>query len=326
MRVYRDRDANLDWLKNKTIAVIGYGSQGAAQALCFRDSGLDVVVAARKNGPSWRRARTDGFEPAELGEAARRGDVVCMLISDTSQPEVYYRFVHPHMTPGKTLYFSHGFNITYEFIKPPRSVDVVMVAPHGPGRQLRELYLAGKGLPALLAVHRDASGHAKRTALALAKACGFTRSGVFEAPFNHETFADLFSEQAVLCGGVSELVKSAYETLVEAGIEPELAWFCCLYELKLTVDLIHHEGIEGMWSAVSETARYGGRTRGPRAIDTASKAELRRILKEIMSGEFGRELAQEYRRRMPLLRRAKREGVRHGIERTGRQIRRYFDI
>ncbi|MCK4714695.1 MAG: ketol-acid reductoisomerase, partial [Candidatus Aenigmarchaeota archaeon] len=248
-----------------------------------------------------------------------------MLISDTSQPEVYYKFIHSHMKPSKTLYFSHGFNITYRFIKPPRSVDVVMVAPHGPGKQLRELYLEGKGLPALMAVHRDASGNAKKTALALAKACGFTRAGVFEAPFDHETYADLFSEQAVLCGGVSELVSSAYKTLVEEGIEPELAWFCCLYELKLTVDLIHKEGIEGMWSRVSETARYGGRTRGPRVIGKASKEELKHILKEIKTGDFARELAEQYRKRMPYLRRAKRKGSGSGIERTGRALRRSFD-
>ncbi len=197
MKLYRSRDADLRFLDGKRIAVLGYGSQGAAQALCFRDSGLDVIVSARKNGPSWRRASTDGFELAEFSEAARKCDIVCMLISDTSQPEIYYKFIHKHMKRGKTLYFSHGFNITYGFIKPPPSADVIMVAPHGPGKQLRDLYLEGKGLPALLAVNNDASGKAEKTALALAAACGFTRAGVFKAPFNNETYADLFSEQVV---------------------------------------------------------------------------------------------------------------------------------
>ncbi|MDO8339874.1 MAG: ketol-acid reductoisomerase [Candidatus Burarchaeum sp.] len=336
MRVYKDRDADVAHLKGKLIAVLGYGSQGSAQAQCFRDSGLRVIVGARKGGKSWRKAKHDGFRVVSMDEAAKRADIICMLTSDSSQPEVYERFVRPHLAgtrqhlgggkQHKTLYFSHGFNITYKLIKPPRNTDVIMVAPHGPGRQLRELFVEGKGLPALLAIHQDASGHAKRIALALAKACGFTRTGVFEAPFNHETFADLFSEQAVLCGGVSELVKSAYETLVRAGIEPELAWFCCLYELKLTVDLLHKEGIEGMWSHVSETAHYGGRIRGRRVIGREARREMQLMLKEIMRGEFARELAGQARKKMPRLRQAKRAGLGHGIERTGRQVRRNFNL
>jgi ketol-acid reductoisomerase len=329
MRVYKDRDADVARLKNKLIAILGYGSQGSAQAQCFRDSGLDVIVGARKGGRSWKAAEKDGFKVFAMDEAAKRADVICMLTSDSSQPEVYARFVKRHLSGAKqhkTLYFSHGFNITYGLIKPPKNIDVIMVAPHGPGKQLRELYIEGKGLPALLAIHQDASGHAKQTALALAKACGFTRPGVFEAPFHHETYADLFSEQAVLCGGVSELVKSAYETLVKAGIEPELAWFCCLYELKLTVELIHREGIEGMWARVSETAHYGGRTRGRRVIGKKARKEMELMLKEIMRGEFARELAGQARRKMPSLRTAKRAGMRHGIERTGRQVKRKFDL
>jgi len=326
MRVYVDRDADIGILKGRTIAVLGYGSQGSAQAQCFRDSELRVIIGARKNGKSYKTAKKDGFEVHDFGDAARRANIICMLTSDASQKEVYEKYVVKNLSRNKALYFSHGFAITYGLIRPPKNIDVIMVAPHGPGKQLREKFLEGKGLPALMAIHQNASGNAKRIALALAKACGFTRCGVFEGTFQNETYADLFAEQAVLCGGVSELVKSAYDTMVEEGIPPHLAWFCALYELKLTTDLIHKEGIEGMWERVSGTAHYGGRTRGPRIINEKSKSEMKKMLKEIKSGKFARELAKETKTGMKKLARMAKISSRHHIELTGASIRRKFRL
>ncbi len=326
MDVYQDKDADIGVLRGKTIAILGYGSQGRAQAHCFRDSKLRVIVGARKNGKSWNAAKKDGFEVHDFDDAARRGDIICMLTSDASQPEVYEKHVRPNLRKNAALYFSHGFAITYGLIRPPKNIDVIMVAPHGPGKQLRELYLEGKGLPALLAIHQNASGNAKRIALALAKACGFTRCGVFESTFAKETYADLFAEQAVLCGGVSELVRSAYDAMVEEGIPPHLAWFCALYELKLTTDLIHHEGIEGMWGRVSGTAHYGGRTRGPRVINAQSRKEMKKMLQEIKSGKFARELAKETKTGMKKLARMAKISSRHPSELTGSLIRRKFRL
>jgi ketol-acid reductoisomerase len=326
MKVYVDKDAGTGVLRSKAIAVLGYGSQGRAQAQCFRDSGLRVVVGARKTGKSCNLAKKDGFKVVEMTDAVKQSDVICMLTSDASQKEVYETYVRPNIRKGAALYFSHGFAITYGLIRPPKNIDVIMVAPHGPGKQLREKFLASTGLPALLAVHQNVSGNAKRIALALAKACGFTRAGVFESTFQQETYADLFAEQAVLCGGVSELVRAAYDAMVEEGIPPHLAWFCALYELKLTTDLIHHEGIEGMWKRVSGTAHYGGRTRGPRIINEKSKKEMRRMLAEIKSGKFAKELAKEAKTGMRRLKKLSALHARHPIERTGSLIRRKFRL
>ncbi|MFA6035681.1 MAG: ketol-acid reductoisomerase [Candidatus Micrarchaeia archaeon] len=326
MRVYHNQDASTGVLRSKTIAVLGYGSQGRAQAQCFRDSGLHVIIGSRKNGKSWNAAKKDNFKVVDMTDAVKQSDVICMLTSDASQKEVYEKYVVKNLARNKALYFSHGFAITYGLIRPPKNIDVIMLAPHGPGKQLRELYLEGKGLPALLAVHQNASGKAKRIALALAKACGFTRAGVFESTFQQETYADLFAEQAVLCGGVSELVRAAYDAMVEEGIPPHLAWFCSLYELKLTTDLIHKEGIEGMWKQVSGTAHYGGRTRGPRIINAQSRKEMKKMLAEIKSGKFAQELAKEAKKGMPKLRRLSLLHSRHQIERTGSLIRRKFRL
>ncbi|MEW6328644.1 MAG: ketol-acid reductoisomerase [Candidatus Micrarchaeota archaeon] len=326
MKVYRDKDADESVLKGKTVAVIGYGIQGSAQALCLRDSGVDVVVGARSNGNSWMRALKDGMEVMEIDKAAREGDIVCMLTPDMTQKDIYEKSVRASMSEGKTLYFSHGFNIVFNLIKPPANVDVIMLAPKGPGAKLREAYANGWGIPALLAIHQDYTGRARETALGLAKAMGFTKPGVFESAFEQETVCDLFGEQAVLCGGSAELVKAGFDTLVDAGFPPEVAYFECLYELKLITDLIQEGGIEYMWKRVSETARYGGLTRGKRVIDERVRANMREILREIKDGRFARELTGEYAgglKKMDAMVKAERD---EQIEKVGAEIREKFEF
>lgn len=325
-RVYLDGDVSLEPLKGKTVAIIGYGSQGRAQALNMRDSGVNVILGLRPSGPSWRRAMGEGFRVYEIGEAARRGDVVHLLVPDEVQPEVYERFIKPHMEPGKTLSFSHGFNVVYGLIKPPKHVDVVMVAPKGPGALVREMFVRGFGVPALVAVENDFTGHAKQTALAMAKAIGATRACVIETSFREEVETDNFGEQVVLCGGVTALIKSAFEVLVEAGYQPEVAYFEVLNELKLIVDLIYSKGIYGMWLSVSNTAKYGGLTRGRRVINEAVREEMRKILDEVRRGYFAREWIEEYRRgckKMLSLLKAERE---HPIESVGKLLRGYMGL
>lgn len=325
MKIYYDDDVSMGVLRGKTIAVIGYGIQGAAQAQCLKDSGLDVVVGLRK-GPSWEKASKDGMRVMSIPEAAKAGDIIMMLTPDMTQKKIYQEYIEKNLEPGDALYFSHGLNITYDLIKPPHSVDVIMVAPKGPGAKLREEYLNGFGIPGLVAVHHDYSGKAKEKALALAKAMHLTKAGVFECTFDQETRSDLFGEQTVLCGGSVELIKAGFETLVEAGYPPEIAYFEVLHELKLIVDLVQKGGLEYMWSRVSETARYGGRTRGKRVIDAKVKERMKEILKEIEDGSFAKEWVAEYNRGLPLFEEMRRKESRHQIEQVGEKIRSMFSI
>jgi len=323
LKVYYDKDVNMDVLDGKTIAVIGYGIQGAAQAQCLKDSGLDVVVGLRK-GPSWEKAENDGMRVATVSEAAKEAQVIMLLTPDMTQKDVYYNHIQENMEDGDALYFSHGLNITFGQIEPPSSIDVIMVAPKGPGAKVREEYLSGFGVPALAAVHQDYSGKAFDKALALAKAMNNTRAGVIECTFDQETYSDLFGEQAVLCGGSAELIKAGFETLVEDGFPPELAYFEVLHELKLIVDLIQAGGLEFMWSKVSETARYGGRTRGKRIIDAGVKERMKEVLKEIKDNTFADEWIAEYNNGMPKFEEMRKVESEHEIEKVGARIREMF--
>jgi ketol-acid reductoisomerase len=317
---YYDADASLEPLRGKTIAVIGYGSQGRAQALNLRDSGLRVVVGLRSEGRSYEVARADGFELVPMEVAAERGDVILMLVPDVPMAEVYSRYVEPHLKPGKTLVFAHGYNVHFGRIRPPKDVNVVLVAPKSPGPLLRQKFLEGKGVPALLAVHNDATGEAKSVALAIAKGLGCTRAGVIETTFAEETETDLLGEQAVLVGGVMELIKKGFEVLVENGYQPELAYFEVCNELKLIVDLIYSGGLMGMLRAVSDTAKYGGLTVGPRIVDEHVKENMRRALRAIRSGEFERSWTGNPKA-YEELERLMRELEQHPLEKVGRELR-----
>jgi len=319
-KVYYDADTSLEPLRDKTIAVIGYGSQGRAQALNLRDSGLRVVVGLRGEGRSYEVAKGDGFEPVPVEEAAQKGDVILMLIPDIPMPEVYSRHVEPHLKPGKTLVFAHGYNVHFGRIRPPKDVNVVLVAPKSPGPLLRQKFLEGKGVPALMAVHNDATGDARSIALAIAKGLGCTRAGVIETTFAEETETDLLGEQAVLVGGVMELIKKGFEVLVENGYQPELAYFEVCNELKLIVDLIYSGGLTGMLRAVSDTAKYGGLTVGPKIVDEHVKENMRRALEAIKSGEFERSWTGNPRA-YEELERMMRELEQHPLERVGRELR-----
>ncbi|HDJ66659.1 MAG TPA: ketol-acid reductoisomerase [Nitrososphaeria archaeon] len=307
-------------LKDKTVAVIGYGNQGRAQALNMRDSGVDVIVGVRVGGRSWKIAEEDGFKPMSIEEASRKADIIHILIPDTVQPMVYEEKIKPELKEGKTLGFSHGYNIHFKLIKPPSWVDVILIAPKSPGKRMRELYLNGGGVPALVAVGQDYSGEAMKKALAMAKAIGCSRVGVIETTFAEETETDLFGEQTVLVGGVMELIKKGFEVLVEEGYQPEISYFEVCNELKLIVDLIYREGLSGMLKAVSETARYGGLTIGPKIIDESVKERMKEALRRIRSGEFekswtGNPSAGE------LLKEKLEEIKRHPIESVGKKIR-----
>ncbi|MDT7860358.1 MAG: ketol-acid reductoisomerase [Candidatus Calditenuis sp.] len=319
-KIYYDADASLEPLRGKTIAVIGYGSQGRAQALNLRDSGLRVVVGLRSEGRSYEVAKADGFEPVPMEVAAERGDVILMLVPDVPMAEVYSRYVEPHLKPGKTLVFAHGYNVHFGRIRPPKDVNVVLVAPKSPGPLLRQKFLEGKGVPALVAVHNDATGEAKSVALAIAKGLGCTRAGVIETTFAEETETDLLGEQAVLVGGVMELIKKGFEVLVENGYQPELAYFEVCNELKLIVDLIYSGGLMGMLRAVSDTAKYGGLTVGPRIVDEHVKENMRRALRAIRSGEFERSWTGNPRA-YEELERLMRELEQHPLEKVGRELR-----
>ena len=319
-RIYYDDDCSIEPIKGRTVAVIGYGNQGHAHAQNLKDSGLSVIVGQRK-GKTWERAERDGFRVLETGEAVRRANFISILIPDPIQPKVYKEEIEPNLKEGDVLLFAHGFNIHYGQIKPPKFVDVVMIAPKCPGPILRELYKKGMGPPALVAVHQDFSGKARDIALSYAKGIGCTRAGVIETTFREETETDLFGEQVVLCGGVSSLIKTAFEVLVEAGYQPEVAYFECLHELKLIVDLIYEGGLARMREAVSETAEYGDYTRGPRVIDELVKDEMRNILREVQDGTFAKEWITENmagRPKFELLRKMERE---HLIEEVGRKLR-----
>ena len=319
--IYYDKDADLKVLKGKTVAIIGYGIQGRGQALNLRESGVKVLVAQRPGGPNFDLAKQDGFTPVSAVEATKKADVIVLLAQDTLQARIYQESIAPHLRAGKALGFSHGFAILYGLIKPPKNVDVVMVAPKGPGSLLRSQFLEGKGVPALVAVQQDATGQAKRIALAWAKGIGSTRAGVLETTFKEETETDNFGEQAVLCGGVSALIKAGFETLVEAGYQPELAYFECLHELKLITDMIWAGGIQGMRKRVSDTAKWGDISCGPRVIDERVKEAMRKLLREIQSGQFARQWIAEHEAGRPNFTRLMRQDDEHLIERTGRQLR-----
>jgi len=320
-KVYYDKDANLDVLKGKKIAIIGYGSQGHAQGQNLRDSGLDVIVADLPGTDNWKLAVKHGFKPMTAAEAAKQGDIIQILTEDEVQGIVYKNEVEPGLSKGKTLLFSHGFNIHFGQIVPPKDVDVIMVAPKGPGHLVRRVYTEGAGVPALIAIYQDASGNAKATALAYAKGIGATKVGVLETTFEEETETDLFGEQAVLCGGCTALVQAGFETLVEAGYQPEIAYFECMHELKLIVDLMYEGGMEYMRYSVSNTAEYGDYTRGPRVITDDVREEMECILAEIQSGEFAREWILENKAGRPVLNAARRHSGESMIEEVGGELR-----
>ena len=291
-----DTDVSLDILRNKTIAVIGYGIQGRAQANNMKDSGLNVIVGLYNEGKSWKVAESDGHVVKEVKEASELADIIHVLAPDMEQANIYKTEIEPELSEGKTLNFSHGAAIHWKWIVPPKNIDVVMVAPKGPGQRVRELYQEGFGTPSLVAVYQDYSGDALNKVLAMAKAIGSTRPGVIETTFKEEVETDWFGEQVDLCGGAHSLVLTAFETLVEAGYQPEVAYYECLHELKLIVDLIYKYGITGMYNRVSETARYGGLTRGPRIINKDVKENMKQVLKDIQSGEFANEWVNIYKK------------------------------
>jgi ketol-acid reductoisomerase len=320
-KVYYDADADLSLLRDKKVAVIGFGSQGHAHALNLRDSGVDVMVGLYPGSPSGARAQAAGLRVVSVAEAVQRADIVMLLVPDPVQPQVYRESIGPHLRPGQLLMFAHGFNIHFRQIVPPPEVDVTMVAPKAPGHRMRELFTQGIGVPALLAVHQDATGRAKPLTLAYAKGIGCTRAGVIETTFAEETETDLFGEQAVLCGGVTALIQAAFETLVEAGYQPEIAYFECLHELKLIVDLMYEGGMSYMRYSVSDTAEYGDYTRGPRVIDDHVRQTLREILREVQTGVFAREWILENQAGRPVFETLRRRQAQHPIEEVGRRLR-----
>ena len=320
-KIYYDNDADLSLLKGKKIAIIGYGIQGRGQSLCLRDSGCEVVVSEMEGTPNFEMAKKDGFIPVPAAEAAAAADIIQILTQDHVQAKVYVEAIKPNLKKGKALCFSHGFNIRFKQIKPPKNVDVFMVAPKGPGALVRKMYEEGKGVPCLIAVFQDATGQAKQLALAYAKALKATTAGVIETTFEEETETDLFGEQAVLCGGASELIKAGFDTLIEAGYQPEIAYFEVLHELKLITDLIQERGISGMRRGVSNTACYGDLSRGPRIITERTRKEMKKILKEIKSGKFAREWIKENVDGRPNFNRLMQEGDNHKIEQVGKQLR-----
>ena len=321
MKVYYDKDADLKALKNKTVAVIGYGSQGHAHAQNLRDSGVKVVIGQRPGGPNWNQAKQDGFKPVTAGEAAEQADLVMLLLPDQVQAEVYEKEIRPVIEAGDTLAFAHGFNIHFNQIVPPAEVDVVLIAPKGPGHLVRRVFAEGGAVPALVAVHQDATGMALKTGLAYAKGIGATRAGVIETTFAEETETDLFGEQVVLCGGLSELIKASFETLVEAGYQPEMAYFECCHELKLIIDLIYQGGLNYMRYSISNTAEYGDYSRGPRIITQETRAEMKRILEEIRSGQFAKEWILENKANAPAFKAMRKRERSHPIEIVGRRLR-----
>ena len=320
-KVYTHKEAKITPLKKKTLAVIGYGSQGHAHALNLKDSGLNVIIGLYKGSKSIRVAKRHGFEVFEVAEAVQKADVIMIGVPDMKQAEVYESEIKPNLSKGKTLLFTHGFAIHFGLIKPPRGVSVIMVAPKGPGHLVRSQFKEGKGVPALIAVLKGSSKDSKKVALSWAAGVGGARAGILETTFKEETETDLFGEQAVLCGGASALVQAGFETLVEAGYAPEMAYFECLHELKLIVDLMIESGIAGMRFSVSETAKYGDITRGPRVINANVKRSMKTVLKEIQSGKFAKDWIKEHQAGLPNYNRLLEEGEKHPIEVTGRSLR-----
>ena len=320
-KIYSDKDANLRLLKGKKIAIIGYGSQGHAHAQNLRDSGLNVVVAQRKGSPNYDLAVKHGFKPISANKATQQGDLIAILIPDELQTGVYETEILPQLKKGKTLLFSHGFNIHFGQIVPPKNVDAIMVAPKGPGHLVRSEYVKGGGVPCLLAIYQDNSKKAKKTALAYARGIGGTRAGVLETTFAEETETDLFGEQAVLCGGASALVKAGFETLVEAGYQPELAYFECMHELKLIVDLFYQGGLTYMRHSISNTAEFGDLTRGPRIINEETKKEMKKMLTEIQNGSFAKEWILENKAGRPVFNALAAKDKNHQVEKVGAKLR-----
>jgi len=321
MKIYYDKDANLNHLKGKKIAIIGYGSQGHAQAQNLRESGLNVIVAEMKGTENYQFALKDGFKPISASEASKQADLIQILTQDHVQAKLYEMDVKPNLQKGKTLLFSHGFNIHYGQIVPPREIDVVMIAPKGPGHLVRREFQKGAGVPSLVAIYQDFSKKAKQTALAYAKGIGATRAGVIETTFKEETETDLFGEQAVLCGGVTELIKAGFDTLVEAGYQPEIAYFECLHELKLIVDLMYEGGMSFMRYSVSDTAEYGDLTRGKRVITSETREEMKRMLKEVQTGSFAKEWILENQVGRPVFNALRKKETEHLIESVGKKLR-----
>jgi ketol-acid reductoisomerase len=320
-RIYYDQDADLGLLKGKKIAVIGYGSQGHAHALNLNDSGQDVVVGLYKGSKSWTKAEKDGLKVATVADAARAADIVMILLPDQTHRGTYEESIRPGLGKGKMLMVAHGFSIHFNQVVPPPDVDVAMIAPKAPGHIMRDLFTQGPGVPALLAVQQDVSGKARDVALAYGKGVGCTRAGVIETTFKEETETDLFGEQTVLCGGVSALIKAGFETLVEAGYQPEVAYFECMHEMKLIVDLFYQGGLAYMRYSVSDTAEYGDYTRGPRIVDDRTRTEMRKILKEIQSGQFAREWVLENQANRAGFQAMRRVEADHQIEEVGKRLR-----
>jgi ketol-acid reductoisomerase len=320
-KIYRDKDAKLELLKGKTIGIIGYGSQGNAHANNLKDSGCKVLVAEAPNSPAWKSAVKAGFDVATADKVSKAADIIVMLVPDNLQAKVYRESIEKNLTKGKMLMFAHGFNIHFGQIVPPADVDVTMIAPKSPGKMLRQLYTEGKGPPALVAVEQDATGKAKNIALAYGKGIGVSRAGIIETTFAEETETDLFGEQVILCGGVSALIKTAFETLIEAGYQPEIAYFEVCHELKLITDLIYQGGLTYMRNVVSDTAEYGDYSRGPRIINEDTREEMEYILEEIQDGSFAKEWILENQAGRPTFNAAKKRDANHPIEVVGKELR-----
>lgn len=321
MQVYYDRDADLTHLRGKRVAVLGYGSQGHAHANNLRDSGIDVVVGLRRESSSWPKAEKAGLKVMETRQAAEAGEVVMVLLPDELQGEAYEREIRPGLRSGKYLAFGHGFNIHFKRIVPPPDINVFMVAPKGPGHLLRSEFEKGRGVPCLLAVHQDPSGDTQRVGLAYASAIGGGRAAIIETTFKDETETDLFGEQAVLCGGLTSLIQAGFETLVEAGYPPEMAYFECVHEVKLIVDLIYEGGLANMRYSISNTAEYGDLTRGKRVIGPEVRKAMKELLRDVQSGKFAEEWINEYRAGMPRFRELRKEAANHPIEKVGERLR-----
>ena len=321
MKTYYEDDADLNLLQGKTVAVLGYGSQGHAHALNLKESGVNVVVGLRKESSSWAKAEKAGLKVETTAEASKQGDVVMVLLPDQNQVEAYEKDILPNLKEGNALAFAHGFNVHYNQIQPPENVDVFMVAPKSPGHLVRRVYTEGGGTPCLLAVYQDFSGNAENIGLAYAKGIGGTRAGVIETTFKEETETDLFGEQAVLCGGVTELIKAGFETLTTAGYQPEIAYFECLHELKLIVDLFYEGGIAGMYYSVSDTAEYGGMTRGPVVIDDGTKQRMKKLLEDVQNGAFARDWILENKAGRPVLNASRKAHDELQIEKVGKKLR-----
>ncbi len=321
MKVYYDQDADINALKGKTVAIIGYGSQGHAHAQNLRDSGVNVVVGQRPGGANYELAKEHGFSPVSAAEAAAQADLIMILLPDEVQAAVYENDIKPNLKAGKALLFAHGFNIHFSQIIPPKDVDVYLIAPKGPGHLVRRTFTEGGGVPCLVAIHHDASGNALKNALAYAKGIGGTRSGVIETTFREETETDLFGEHVVLCGRVSALIKAGFETLVEAGYQPEMAYFECMHEMKLIVDLMYEGGLSRMRYSISNTAEYGDYVTGPRLITEETKKEMKNVLKDIQSGKFARDFILEARAKYPMFLATRRNEANHQIEKVGSELR-----